>query len=363
MPIPQQRDLALARDQLTAWLESRLPAARRVSLSDISSPATTGFSSETLMFDASWEEDGDLHSEGLVVRVQPTAYAIFLEPNFDAQGRVLRALDNDTDVPVPPMLWMEPDESILGAPFYVMRRIDGRTPADSPPYHVAGWVTEVRPGDRRTLWLSGLDAMTRVHTADWATLGLGFLDQPERGATPLDQQLAYYDAYFRWTARGRPHPLFEAARAWLHEHRPGAGERVRLCWGDSRIGNMIFDERFECRAVLDWEMVTLGNPEQDLAWWLFVDRFHSEGIGVPRLAGFPSRQETVATWERAVGLRAGHLDYYEVFAGMRFAVVMMRIAQLGVEYGLMPPDTPMFTDNGVTRLLARLLGLPAPVPG
>jgi aminoglycoside phosphotransferase (APT) family kinase protein len=122
---------------------------------------------------------------------------------------------------------------------------------------------------------------------------------------------------------------------------------------------MIF-EGFECRAVLDWEMVTLGDPVQDLGWWLFLDRHHSEGVGVPRLPGFPSYAATIARWEDLTERRAEHVAFYEVFAGLRFAVIMMRLAQLMIEFEVLPPDADLERNNVVTQLLAKLLGLPPP---
>jgi aminoglycoside phosphotransferase (APT) family kinase protein len=87
--------------------------------------------------------------------------------------------------------------------------------------------------------------------------------------------------------------------------------------------------------VLDWEMVTLGSPEADLAWTIFLDRHHSEGIDTPRLEGFPSYEESIERYQLLTGHRVRHLHYYQVFAGYRFAVIMMRIAQQLVRYGLM----------------------------
>ena len=107
-------------------------------------------------------------------------------------------------------------------------------------------------------------------------------------------------------------------------------------------------------------MVTLGNPEQDLAWWLFLDRHHSEGISAPRLPGFPGHDETVARYAELTGRPVEHLRYYEVWAGFRFAVIMMRLAQQMMQYGTLPADSDFETNNTVTRLLARLLDLPAP---
>jgi aminoglycoside phosphotransferase (APT) family kinase protein len=238
-----------------------------------------------------------------------------------------------------------------------MDRVDGRAPEDTPPYHAAGWVHGLRPEERARLWWNGLDQLARIHRIDPVALGLTFLDHPERGRPGLDQQLHYYDDYFDWVAGGRPHPTVTDARRWLEDHRP-ADEPVGLVWGDSRLGNVLFGEDLDVVAVVDWEMVTLGNPVEDLAWWLFLDRHHS--VGVERLAGFPSPEETVARWEQATGRSAAHLAYYEVFAAYRFSVIMLRVIDLAIELGYMPADATHGIDNTCSQLLAGLLGLPAP---
>ncbi len=109
-------------------------------------------------------------------------------------------------------------------------------------------------------------------------------------------------------------------------------------------------------------MVTLGNPEQDLGWWIFLDRHFSEALSVARLPGFPSYDATVARYEQLTGRPVRHLDYYQVFAGLRFAVIMMRVAQMCVDYDFLPVESDMETNNLVTHLLAKMLGLPAPGP-
>ena len=122
---------------------------------------------------------------------------------------------------------------------------------------------------------------------------------------------------------------------------------------------MIFDD-FRCRAVLDWEMVTPGDPVQDLAWWLFLDRHHSEGLGAPRLPGFPSREATVSRWEELTGRHADHLDWYEVWAAFRFGVVMIRMSRLMILFELLPADSDFERNNAVTRLIDTLLDRPGP---
>jgi aminoglycoside phosphotransferase (APT) family kinase protein len=106
--------------------------------------------------------------------------------------------------------------------------------------------------------------------------------------------------------------------------------------------------------------VTLADPMMDLGWWLFLDRHFHEGMPAPRLEGFPTREEMVARYEQASGRSARDLEFYEVFGGLRFAVVMMRIKHLLVDFELMPPDTDMAENNAVTRVLADMLALASP---
>jgi aminoglycoside phosphotransferase (APT) family kinase protein len=331
-----------------------MPQARNVVVSNVAPPQATGFSTDTLLFDAVWHAKDSERRRSFVARVRPTGYAVFPEYDIALQYNVVKTLGERTDIPVPKVHWLEEDDSILGAPFYVMDRVDGRIPGDNPPYHAAGWVTEITPAERAALWWDGLDALARIHRLDWRDLGFDALDRKRFGAPGLEQQLNYYEHYFEWAKRGRENPIAARAFEWLKQNRPPASH-LGLCWGDARIGNMIFKDG-RCVAVLDWEMVTLGDPIQDLAWWLFLDRHHSEGIGVPRLEGFPTREETVARYEELTRRRVETLHYYEVFAAFRFAVIMMRVAQSWMEYEVLPPDSDLETNNIVTQLLERLLG-------
>ncbi|GMU77588.1 MAG: putative phosphotransferase [Acidimicrobiia bacterium] len=363
MPIPEQRDLEATRPVLAAWLAAHLRATG-VEVGPIQGPALTGFSNETLLFDATYTPAGRgaRRTEGFVVRVQPTAHTVFLESDFEWQYRVLDILGTSTDVPVPVVRGFEADASILGAPFFLMERIDGcRVPADSPPYTVGGWVhDDATPAQRRALVEHGLEAMAKVHDLDWARLGLGFLDKPRYGSLGFEQQLRYYEAAFAWAAAGEPQPVVGAALDWVRAHAPASDPEITLCWGDARINNQLFDDDLAVRAVLDWEMVTLADPMMDLGWWLFVDRHFHEGCARPRLDGFPTRDAMVTHYEAASGRAARDLEFYEVFAGVRFGVVMMRINSLLIEFGLLPADSDMGRNNIVTHVLADMLGLPEP---
>jgi aminoglycoside phosphotransferase (APT) family kinase protein len=107
-------------------------------------------------------------------------------------------------------------------------------------------------------------------------------------------------------------------------------------------------------------MATIAPPEMDLGWFLSMDRHHSEGVGAARLPGFPDREETIARWERRVGHAACDVAYWEVFAGFRFATIMTRVAQQMIRFAILPAVSSVPSDNTASRMLATVLGLPAP---
>lgn len=349
MPVPDPRDPELTRKALEQWLSDQTGAA--VEVSEVSSPDGTGFSNETLLFDAAW--GGETH--GLVTRLKPRGYAVFFDLDPLRQYRTLDLLNRHSDVPVPGVRWVEESDELLGSPFFIMERVDGFIPSDVPSYNAEGPLVDLTPDERRALWLSGLEAMSRVHRIDWVAAGFDFLDVPALGGAGLPQYLAYLERYADWARQGKDYPEVDEAWRWLQEHRP-EDEPVGLCWGDSRPSNMIFDDG-RCAAVLDWEMVRLGAPEQDLGWWTFFDRFASEGYDVPRLEGLPSRDETLGIYEELLGrpIRVESLRFYEVLAGFYFALIMMRIGQAMVEYEWMPADSNFDVDNPSTELLRKVL--------
>ena len=228
------------------------------------------------------------------MRVAPTKHLLFMDAEFSTQYRVMKALaDGGSPVRLPRLGFYEDDPRYLGVPFFTMDHVEGLVPPDNIPYTMEGWVIEATPEQQERMWWSGIDALAAVHRTDWRRLGLDWLGMPSRGKPGIDQQMSYYRDYLDWSAKGLSVPVVESTWKWLVDHKPDEQGDVVLSWGDSRIGNIIWDD-FRAAAVLDWEMASLGQPEMDLGWFLYFDRQFTEPLGVPRPAGFPSHEETVA---------------------------------------------------------------------
>jgi aminoglycoside phosphotransferase (APT) family kinase protein len=253
------------------------------------------------------------------------------------------------------MRWFEEDGSLFGGPFYVMDHVAGEIPTDNPPYHGEGWLVEQTPERRRTIWLNGVATMAKIHRLDHRDFDLAFLDEPDLGATPIEQHLNLYERHIDWGLERHRFPLLDTALGWLRDNLL-ADEPTGLTWGDARISNLIF-QGSECVAVLDWEMARLGNPLQDVALWVVMDKCLSEGIGVPRLEGLPDEAETMSHWERVSGHRADarSLLFYKIFAAFCFTFVMARVMTREKQKGTMPAESTYDVDNLASQALVGLL--------
>ena len=337
MALPSPRDPEVARTDLARWLAAQLPGASDLRVSPLSGPPSTGFSNETIVFDATWTEGGAEHEHGFVVRVRPSDHTVFPADRFEDQYRVLAELA-PLGLKVPTVRWYEQDESVLDAPFMVMDRVGGTAPKDVPPYTDEGFLFDAAPRDQERLWWSGLDALASIDNVDLGAIDVSFLRPGEHGGGTLAQRLEYWERYLAWAADGREQPVPEAALAWLRDNLPATeGERA-LCWGDARIGNQLFRD-FEVQAILDWEMVHVGDPVWDLAWFVWLDGHFSEGCERPRLPGLPSERATVARWERLTGRTVQDFGWHKVLAGLAFGSIMVRLGGLLEHFEIFPAST------------------------
>ncbi len=134
------RDLNVIQERLTAWMAKTLGPGSEPKLSEIRNPGSGGMSSETLLFDMSWKENGIERSGSFVGRLPPAANAmpVFPEYDFHLQVEVTRLVGERSKVKVPKVLWNEPGTEALGMPFFIMARASGEPLPDLPPYPFGG---------------------------------------------------------------------------------------------------------------------------------------------------------------------------------------------------------------------------------
>lgn len=340
-PKTSTRDLAETRSALQTWLARQLPAGAEPTVSELQAPPTNGMSSETILFDATW----DGQTVGLVGRIPPDPANKPVFPTYDIPGqfRTMTLVRELTDVPVPEPLWVETDPSVIGQPFFVMRRVEGEVPPDVMPYTFGdNWLYDATPEQRQQVQDSTIDVLARLHAVPDPERHFGFLHEGVSGDTPLRRhfQKEFLD-YYAWASKDTTSPLIERCFTWLEDNWPDdAGETV-LSWGDARIGNVLYRD-FAPAAVLDWEMASLGPREIDLAWFQYLHCFFQDlavGYGMPGLPDFMKRDDVVAGYEARTGHRCRDMDWYGMLAATRHGVVSLRTGIRGVQFGQQPmPD-------------------------
>ena len=349
------RDQAELGRRIEAWLVGVVPPGGDPRVTDVVKPEGNGMSSETLLFTASWiDEDGTPVERQCVARIEPELDKIPVFPSYDLamQYQVMELVGEATDVPVPEMLWFVADGEVIGAPFFVMARVDGEVPRDVMPYTFGdNWLDAAAPAERARLQHSAVAALAGIHRITPTTHDLSFLpdfaaslDQPvvpSAGTTALDLHLAGWERYLEWVAADERSPLLDDCFAWLRDNLPTTTD-ARLSWGDARIGNMLFVD-FETTAVLDWEMAGIAPPEVDLGWMTYLHCFFQDialDLGVP---GFPDLfrpVDVVAAYAALTGYEPGDLTWYIAYAAMRHGVIMRRVTERAVLFGeaVRPPD-------------------------
>ncbi len=340
---PWRRDLREVGPALEKWARAMLGPDAHVSAA--SSPGN-GMSSETVLFEMTLDGEHERYAARLAP--MPEVYPVFMAYDIELQAKCMTLVRARTEVPVPDVRWVELDPQWLGTPFLVMRRIDGEAPPDIPPYVFGGWVADAAAETRATMQTRTLEVLKQLHELTPENCDLAFLTRPDEGTTALRQQFGHERTYYDWAREGLSYPLIDATFAWLEAHWPEEGETV-LNWGDARVGNILYRD-FAPIAVLDWEMATVGPREVDLAWMIFLHEFfHDMAVrfGLPGMSDFMQRASVIAEYQRLTGHTVRNLEWFEVFAALRFAIVSIRTSKRGIAYGTMeepadPDDLIMF---------------------
>jgi len=237
--------------------------------------------------------------------------------------QVLSGLHGHFPVPAP-LAWCD-DTELLGAPFYVMEKLDGLILRRDPPREL-----RYDPPAARQLCLNLLDTLIRLHALDYTALGLAGLGKPEGY---VDRQVSGWCERFQkaWTDDV---PRCEELMDWLHLHRPADSPRPAIIHNDYRFDNVVLDaaDHQTIIGVLDWEMCTIGDPLMDLgaslAYWVQPgDPPQSQALRMQpsHLPGMLTREQIVHYYGEQTGRAIPNFDFYYVFGLFRLGAIAQQI--------------------------------------
>jgi aminoglycoside phosphotransferase (APT) family kinase protein len=314
-------DIDKIRQTIESWLAAKLAGAETLALSELKFPESSGESSVTLLLDT--ETRGEQRK--FVFRMVPPHSDVFDSHDIGLQYTLMEIMAQ-AGIPVPSLVGYEADKSLVGSDFYVMNFIEGQIPADNPPFAFGSWVTELDDSQRAAMWRHGLEVLAEIHAVDIGQYSLPGLPQAEPGQSLIQHEIDKFDKMLdrEMIEHASPAlaPVLQEAMATIKAHAPLQGP-LRLCWGDSRVGNIIWSE-LRPAAVIDWEMANLGDPLQDVSWWFWVDYINSVGLGVERLGGLPTLEDIYLQWHQLTGLPIDNTDYYDLFSVLRYAIILER---------------------------------------
>ena len=247
------------------------------------------------------------------LRRPPLGHILESAHDMAREYRVISALQG-SGVPVPPALGLCSDPEVNEAPFYVMGFVDGVVLHDRD----SGALVPVN--ERRSVANSTVRVLANLHLLDPDEIGLGNLG---RRTGYLQRQL------YRWArqleaSKQRELPAMDEARVLLEDRIPRQA-RAGVVHGDYRLGNLIVDGG-EVRAVVDWELCTLGDPLADLGYlaldWMSPEEPDLWRSSACQAGGFSSREEMVALYERLTGVDVSRIRYYQAFQSWRLAAIL-----------------------------------------
>jgi len=257
-------------------------------------------------------------STGVVLRrpprgpLPPSAHDVLRE------ARLLNALD-PTPVRAPAVLAVCDDESVIGAPFYVMEEVEGEVITDSMPDALD------TPDERCRVADELIDSLVELHSVDWTAIGLEGFGKP---TGYLERQLRRFAGLWEHN-RTRELSEVEEVGSWLAANIPDSPPAT-IVHGDYRLGNTMFASRSPARlvAILDWEMATIGDPLADVGYMMIhwtrpgdeQGRFNLHSVTT--LDGFPSREELIERYEQRSGRSMQAVNWYVTLALWKAVVFM-----------------------------------------
>jgi aminoglycoside phosphotransferase (APT) family kinase protein len=256
----------------------------------------------------------DAAGRRLVVRRPPLGHVLATAHDMAREHRLISAVGR-SDVPVPPALALCTDESVNGAPFYVMGFVDGVV------LESAERAAELAPEVRQAAAFDLIDVLASLHAVDVDAVGLG--DLARRDAY-VERQLKRWST--QWVnSKTRDLPAVEEVERLLRARIP-VQQGTAIVHGDYRLGNCLTDpDSGRIQAVLDWELCTLGDPLADVG---YLGVYWTDEGATPRrttdptaAGGFPTYAELLDRYAARTGRDLTDIGYYRAFAAFRLAVI------------------------------------------
>ena len=252
-----------------------------------------------------------------VVRRPPLGHVQATAHDMGREYTAMSALQG-TDVPVPVMLAHCEDPEVLGAPFYVMEKVEGRS------YRRAAELAELGP--ERTEAIAGrlVEVLAKLHAVDPAAVGLGEFGRP-RGF--LERQVRRWGKQLEGS-KTQDRPEADRLHRLLTEQLPAEDPSVMgIVHGDYRLDNCLVGATDDqVHAVVDWEMATLGDTRTDLALMLVYDALGTVATtavsDVALAPGYPGREAQLATYAAASGRELGDMSFHMALAWFKLAVIL-----------------------------------------
>jgi aminoglycoside phosphotransferase (APT) family kinase protein len=257
----------------------------------------------------------DAAGHRFVLRRPPLGHVLATAHDMSREHKIISAL-GPTDVPVAPALGLCTDETVNGAPFYVMAFVDGLVLRD------AAAAQSLTPEARRSAGLSIADTLARIHAVDPDAVGLGDLGKKEGY---IARQLKRWYGQFQ-QSQTRELPRVDEVHDALAARIPDQGPAA-IVHGDYRLDNCMTDTDGNVIAVLDWEICTLGDPLADvgllMVYWTEASDASPMLLTAPTAVdGFLSRKEVLDRYAEASGRDLSHIDFYIAFGYWKLACIV-----------------------------------------
>jgi aminoglycoside phosphotransferase (APT) family kinase protein len=233
------------------------------------------------------------------------------------EARLLTAVEG-AEVRTPRVVAACDDESVIGAPFYVMELVEGDVLTTTLPAALDDEASRARIGQEL------VDALVEIHAVDWRACGLEGFGKP---TGYLDRQLRRFGGLWEHN-RTRELPVLDRVGAWLGEHKPQSPPAT-IVHGDYRLGNTMFEAGPRLSAIFDLELATIGDPLADVGYLVATwaapgdpgDALHGLG-SVTRRPGFPTREQLIERYEQRSGRSMSDIRWYTTLALWKSAVFL-----------------------------------------